>query len=315
VIRILGGGPAGSAAALAAVREGAQVEIIERSRYPRHKVCGEFLSPEAAPVLDRLGVLDPLMQLEPFRVRRIAIHIGSRSKRSALAEPAFGISRYALDQMLWDAALGAGAQPADSGEAAIVACGRHLPQQRHSGALYGFKAHFEGPVDDAVELFFFNHGYVGLNCVEGGRTNVCGLVNQRILRDAGFEPEAWMKRCPPLHERLAPLRRLFKWIFTGPLAFEQRWQKRDAFYAGDALSFVDPFTGSGMLCALVTGSLAGQYAARGAGVEEYLAACRKEIQRPFRYSSALRTLAGLGVAEALLPLVPGRLLFRLTRPR
>ena len=43
--------PAGCCAALAAAREGADVRITERSQFPRHKVCGEFLSPEIAPVL------------------------------------------------------------------------------------------------------------------------------------------------------------------------------------------------------------------------------------------------------------------------
>jgi flavin-dependent dehydrogenase len=54
-IHILGGGPAGSAAALAALRQGARngVRVIEKSRLPRHKVCGEFFSPEIGPELEQ----------------------------------------------------------------------------------------------------------------------------------------------------------------------------------------------------------------------------------------------------------------------
>src|SRR5256885_16798401 len=44
---VVGGGPAGSAAAITAVRGGARVLLLERGRLPRHKVCGEFVSAEA----------------------------------------------------------------------------------------------------------------------------------------------------------------------------------------------------------------------------------------------------------------------------
>src|SRR5947209_3052939 len=54
-IRIVGGGPAGSAAAIAACRDGADVGLLEKSRAPRHKICGEFISAEACRILDKLG--------------------------------------------------------------------------------------------------------------------------------------------------------------------------------------------------------------------------------------------------------------------
>jgi flavin-dependent dehydrogenase len=44
-VHVVGGGPAGAMAAFAAMREGAPVRIFEKSAFPRHKVCGEFLSP------------------------------------------------------------------------------------------------------------------------------------------------------------------------------------------------------------------------------------------------------------------------------
>ncbi|MBC7927549.1 MAG: FAD-dependent oxidoreductase, partial [Bryobacteraceae bacterium] len=55
---ILGGGPAGSIAALTALREGSSVTLMERATFPKHKVCGEFLSPEIVPVLESVGVLE-----------------------------------------------------------------------------------------------------------------------------------------------------------------------------------------------------------------------------------------------------------------
>lgn len=314
-LRILGGGIAGCAAALAALDEGAPVELGERSRYPRHKVCGEFVSPEIAPLLDRLGVWDAFARCEPFPVRRMAVHIGHREKRAALPEAAFGLSRFAFDHLLWQSAIERGASAGATAEAPhIVATGRHLPGQKHRGGLFGFKAHFDGAADDAIELFFFDSGYVGVNCIEGGRTNVCGLAPDYALRECGFRPDALIERCDSLRRRLEPLRRIMDWMFTGPLEFTQRWQRRDVFLAGDSLSFVDPFTGSGMLCAAITGSLAGRCAARRASVEHYLAACRREIRRPFAFSSFLRLLASTRLAETLICWVPPRLLFRLTRP-
>jgi flavin-dependent dehydrogenase len=55
-ITVIGGGPAGCAAALAAMSEGSAVTLYEKSRFPRHKVCGEFLSPELVPALESLAV-------------------------------------------------------------------------------------------------------------------------------------------------------------------------------------------------------------------------------------------------------------------
>jgi hypothetical protein len=55
-VRIIGGGPAGSAAALAALSETNSVHIVEKSSFPRHKVCGEFLSPEIAALLESHGI-------------------------------------------------------------------------------------------------------------------------------------------------------------------------------------------------------------------------------------------------------------------
>ena len=50
-VHVVGGGPAGVMAAFAAMREGAPARIFEKSAFPRHKVCGEFLSPAILPLL------------------------------------------------------------------------------------------------------------------------------------------------------------------------------------------------------------------------------------------------------------------------
>jgi flavin-dependent dehydrogenase len=100
-VTIMGGGPAGSAAALAARAEGAGVELIEKSRLPRHKVCGEFFSPEIEKELEALGVWDEFLAAGPARIRRMALCFGARVKTAELPEGGWGLSRFVFDAMLW----------------------------------------------------------------------------------------------------------------------------------------------------------------------------------------------------------------------
>ena len=55
-VLVVGGGPAGSSSAAHAARRGLKVILVDRARFPRHKACAEYLSPEAARDLDALGV-------------------------------------------------------------------------------------------------------------------------------------------------------------------------------------------------------------------------------------------------------------------
>ena len=317
-IVILGGGPAGSSAALAALRRGALPTIVERSRFPRHKVCGEFLSPEMEPALEKLGLLDEFRAVGPARVRRMVLQLGSRRVASRLPEPAFGLSRWALDELLYRSAIARGAEPSQTtpGPVTITATGRTASAVR-GRRLFGFKAHFTGPVDDAVELFFFGRCYVGLNCVENNVTNVCGIAPEDVLRASSFDIDGLLDASPSLRERIVPLQRSMEWLHVGPLVFGNRLRSRQGtdYAAGDALSFVDPFTGTGLTAAVLTGGLAGQFAAESLSREDYLAECRRVLSRPFLISSALRLLAGSRFAPDLASCIPANWLFRLTRPR
>ncbi|MBC7924673.1 MAG: hypothetical protein H7039_03365 [Bryobacteraceae bacterium] len=267
-------------------------------------------------MLERAGVLGAFLGEKPFPVRRMSLHFGSREKCAVLPEPAYGLSRYTFDHLLWSNAVALGAQRVDDlAQPTVIAAGRPAGLESRGSRLFGFKAHFDGPVDDAVALYFLGQAYVGINCVEGGRTNVCGLAPESLLQRYGFDPQSLMETDSALRSRLAPLNRAMKWLFTGPLEFAQQWNFREAYLAGDALSFVDPFTGSGLLCASVTGSLAGLHAARQVPVAEHLRLCRQSISKPFLFSSILRGIASTEWAERLINLVPARVLFRLTRPR
>src|SRR5579862_1418343 len=208
-INILGGGPAGASAALAALGEGARVQVIEKSRFPRHKVCGEFFSPEIALELQRLGVWEAFLASGPSRVARLALHIGAREKISRLPEPAWGLSRYTFDALLLDRAVANGAEVVKetTEPVSIVATGRGSGASTRGRRLFGFKAHFEGPANDAIELFFFDGCYVGVAAIEGGRTNVCGLGPENVLARVNFEYDAVVEQSPALRDRLRPDRK------------------------------------------------------------------------------------------------------------
>src|SRR3984957_13936956 len=250
-VNVVGGGPAGSTAALSALRYSASVKMIEKSRLPRHKVCGEFLSPEIRGILEQLGCLEGFLALQPAAIRRMILHFGKREKRSVLTEPAFGLSRYAFDRLLFETAVARGAvavretwggATAGALDASVVlATGRKAVAPAGSGRLFGFKAHFTGPADDAVELFFFNGCYVGVSSVEQGITNVSGLAPEAVLRACAFNADELVTRSRPLALRLSPLSRTIPWLTVGPLVFSRTFRPKDenVYPAGDALGFTD----------------------------------------------------------------------------
>jgi menaquinone-9 beta-reductase len=325
---IVGGGPAGAAAALAALSETDDVSLVEKSSFPRHKVCGEFLSPDIAGILEGLGVWHDFQQLRPAVIQRAILYLGRRPIQFNLPERAYGLSRYELDRMLLKKLAGTRARVirdqirapwnrSDANKRIIIACGRK-PVHRRGPRLFGFKAHFQGPVDDAVQLFFSKSCYVGVSAIENGQTNVCGLATEDLLRIYDFDVDQLLTSSEPLADRVQPLSRTMKWLTTGPVSFESSFESISenslVYPAGDSLGFVDPFTGTGILNALLTGSMAGRSAARGVPAATYLYDCRRALSRPFLLSSLLRLAAKSALVAFVAPLVPGRWLYRMTRP-
>jgi menaquinone-9 beta-reductase len=324
-IRVVGAGPAGSAAAIAALSEVATVRISERARSARHKVCGEFISPEAFPVLQSLGVWEDFIRLGPARIHRCVLHFGSRAKQWTLPEPAYGLSRLELDRLLLERAARAGAticrgevfqaSEMPTGAALILATGRRSGPA-HGSRLFGFKAHFEGPTDDAVELFLGRSSYIGVNTVEQNLTNVCGIATEDVLRSYGFRIDDFIFGAGPVAERLRPLSRCMPWLTVGPLTFSRlKCAGGENLYpAGDALGFVDPFTGSGILNALLTGRMAGTCAGRQVSSETYMKASGALLNRPFAVSAIFRALLRWEYVSHLASLIPGNWIYRMTRP-
>jgi len=224
-LAIVGGGPAGTVAALEASRRGLRTSVWERESFPRDKVCGEFISPEALPWLER-ETPEALARAAWIR-RSEFVSPSARRFGFTLPEPARGLSRRVLDEALWRAASAAGARvwegtaarklrkvlARDPDEAfwelessagrmtrtrsVVLACGRwwnlegfHSPaRERMSGGAgpwLGAKAHFVGvEPNDAVEMYFFPGGYCGLAPIEDGLYNACCLVHRSLARRAG----------------------------------------------------------------------------------------------------------------------------------
>ncbi len=178
---VIGAGPAGSSAALALARRGRTVAIVEKSAFPRHKVCGEFMSPTNLALLDDFGVGPAWRANAGPEVRRVGFFAGRKKVASPMPQPLAGgygraLGRDLLDGLLLEAARDAGAevfQPwqatgfakssvqtviISSGDAertlhAPVVIAAHgswepgkLPSQlqktHRSSDLFGFKAHF-----------------------------------------------------------------------------------------------------------------------------------------------------------------------------
>src|SRR2546421_680310 len=106
-VAIIGAGPAGSTLAALLARRGIAVALIDRDTFPRDKLCGEFLSYDALPVLDALGVSIPQAPyIECCRI--VARH---RQYEFDLPHAARGVSRMLLDDLLFRTAVAAGATP------------------------------------------------------------------------------------------------------------------------------------------------------------------------------------------------------------
>lgn len=322
-VDVIGGGPAGAMAAISAMHEGARVRLFEKSAFPRHKVCGEFLSPEVRTLLQRAGCAEAFRALRPAVIHSMALHFGTRIVRHTLPAEAYGLSRSALDQLLLDAAGALGAEviretrtQKTTQRLVVLAHGR-ATTARGGERLFGFKAHYRGRSDGEVALFFFDNCYVGVSAVEGDVINVCGLAPERLLQECAFQPEDLLSRCDALQARMNGFQRSFEWLITGPLV--TGWAKVDhteslVYPAGDALGFIDPFTGSGILNAMSSGSNAGTAAARGVPVATYIAERHRALRRPFMVSSVFRAALAAGMGGPLASFLPGRWLFHMTRP-
>jgi geranylgeranyl reductase family protein len=108
-VLIVGAGPAGSIAALVLARAGARVRLIDRSRFPRDKLCGDTVNPGARAVLDRLGVGQVVEDGVPVEGMIVTGETGVRCEGRYGGPQGRALRRHVLDERLLAAATAAGA--------------------------------------------------------------------------------------------------------------------------------------------------------------------------------------------------------------
>lgn len=117
---VVGGGPAGAATAWALARNGADVLVLDRARFPRGKPCAEYLSPQARRILSEMGALDAVIEAGAAHLAGMTIHAANGlsfegrfdATRACAGErnAALGIRREVLDTILLGRARAAGAR-------------------------------------------------------------------------------------------------------------------------------------------------------------------------------------------------------------
>ena len=305
---IVGGGLAGSAAAIVLANAGRDVVLLERESQPQHKVCGEFLSQEALTYLRSLGVDVASLGGVPIRSVRLA----GRASQSEAGLPfaAMSLTRRRLDEELLLLAARAGAkvlrgcrvngiersgegwtammagEQSVSATTSFLATGKHdlHARARPKGKqpnLVAFKMYWRllpeqaAALEGHVELVLYRGGYAGLQPVEEGVANLCCMVERAELQRMGGRWEnllAGMQReCGLLRERLQGAEPLLeKPLAIAAIPYGYVREMSDGLWAlGDQAAVIPSFTGDGMSIALHSGCLAAQMYLRGETAERF----------------------------------------------
>jgi flavin-dependent dehydrogenase len=337
---ILGGGPAGSAAAIQLARGGVTPHLIERSRGPRDVVCGAFLGWDAIIALKRLGV-DP-QALGAREIRRLRLASSTSTAEADLPRRAAGLSRRTLDEALLEVAADAGAhvtrgvsiRSADEaslsaqlddgrtlqGDALFLATGKHelrgLARPRAAAfkhPVVGLRAELNPApslvraIRGYVELHLFEDGYAGLLLQEDDSINICLSVSaERLKRTGGVGAllEDLARESPRLRERLAHAPGASHWEAIAGVPYG--WRAGEAcpglFRLGDQAAVIASLAGDGVAIALTSGiEAASAYLAAGpGGAVSYQKRFSARAARPLLIAGLLRSAAEKGPSRALL---------------
>lgn len=219
---IIGGGLAGLSVAILLAKAGHKVVLFERKAYPFHRVCGEYISLESWPFLADLGLDLEAWQLPIIKRLRVT-DVAGRAVKATLPLGGFGVSRYKLDEALWQRALALGVHVVhtrvtdvvaqEAGSAVITDAGTwqahlvlgafgkrsnlDLTWKRDFAMVaaeirspyhnyIGVKWHLEADLaPDLIELHNFPDGYAGISAIEEGKYCFCYLTTAANLQKSG----------------------------------------------------------------------------------------------------------------------------------
>lgn len=283
---VIGGGISGLLTAIQIVNAGIPCSVIEKRKYPFHRVCGEYVSNEVLPFLKSHGLFPSQYKLPAIQRFQLS-SVSGKNEILALDLGGFGISRYAFDHFLYEKAKAAGVEFYLQEEAGkiqfednafhvhtsvrrlnadivIGAFGKrskidvHLKRSfiQKRSPYVGVKYHiFTDHPHDLIALHNFNGGYCGISNVEDGKTNLCYLTHRDNIRK--FKNIDEMESVI-LHQNPF-LKNIFsnsEFLFDKPetineISFETKLPVEDhILMTGDAAGMITPLCGNGMAMAM-----------------------------------------------------------------
>ena len=291
---VIGGGPAGLAAAIAARRNGFEVTLADAARPPIDKACGEGLMPDSLAALNRLGV-----QIDPdagYPIRGIRF-LGDGASVEANFPHGWGIAirRTRLHQILADHAASIGvnllwgtrvASSSDippcrwiigaDGQNSRVRRAAGLDHATRSSFRFGFRRHYwAAPWTDFVEAYWGERCQIFVTPVN--QDEVCVAL---LCRDPQLRLDDALPQFPDLQHRLAGA--ASSDMERGAVTYSRRLKRvfdGSAVLIGDASGSVDAITGEGMGLSFRQAAVLGDALATG-NLAAYQAAHRRLGRRP-----------------------------------
>jgi menaquinone-9 beta-reductase len=297
--------------------------LLDKDKFPRHKVCGEFVSSESLRLLHSLlGSAESHDFAARLEVPSARIFLDHKSILFPVAPPARSIPRFELDAALLASAQRCGvrveegvtvrqvtrngsfavgtAETVFTSRAVVNTTGRwsQLTQYDVAGKekWIGLKAHFrESAPPKSVDLYFFPGGYCGVTPMDEQTANACAMVQAGTARSL----EEVFASHPELWRRSRDWELVFSAVTTSPLYFRKPLTSdQGMLLAGDAAAFIDPFAGDGISLALHSGALVAESLApffSGTSTltesqQEYRAAYLQRFAPAFRNAARLRAL-------------------------
>ena len=298
-ILIIGGGLAGLTAAIHLSKIGIQVILIEKNEYPKHKVCGEYISNEVLPYLNYLDL--KISDLHPTNIKNLEFStVSGKIIQSTLPLGGFGISRYTLDEYLYKKAIANGCKIIQDtvesivfnneeftvttsdktifkSEIVIGAFGKrsNIDQKLNRNFIQkkshwlAVKAHYSGDFpNDVVGLHNFKGGYCGVSKVENNRINICYLADYETFKkhkNINDYQEQVVTQNPYLKAIFSKSKSLFENPLTiSQISFDKKQTvENHILMIGDTAGLIHPLCGNGMAMAIhsakIVSELIGQY--------------------------------------------------------